>query len=158
MPRAISAPLKAGLLAGATAEGVIPLLTISHPDLAAPVRLSGDRVDTVSRGDTYTAFPFDLVVPDDRLQQLPRGELQISNVSREITAWLRSLVSPPDVTIELVRLDDPDSVEASWTGLRLQEPRWTTEHIACSLVGGDRATRRWPAGRFEPSGFPGLYA
>ena len=157
MPRAVSSTFKAGLLAGATAEGAIALLTITHASLPAPIRLSSDRVDTTSRGETYQAFPFELVLPDDREEQPPRAEMRFSNVSREITAWLRSLPTAPEITIELVRLDDPESVEASWSGLRLEEPRFTLTEVALTLSGGDKGTRRFPAGRFNPGNFPGLY-
>jgi hypothetical protein len=146
------------MLAGATEEGLIPLLVIEHEDLPAPVRLSGDRVDTVSRGQVYTAMPFELRLPDDIEGQARSAEITIVDVSREITAWLRQARSAPEVTIELVRLADPDSLEVSISGLRLQGPRWQPPEpvITAELVGGLAGDRRYPAGRFVPSRFPGL--
>jgi len=157
MSRQVSAGLKKGLLAGATEEGVIPLLTIEHATLAEPVRLSGDRVNTSSRGQTFIAFPFELDLPDDQERQAPRAELRVSNASREITQWLWEIPSAPTVTIELVRMDDPDTVEVAFDGLRMQEPVWNAAEISARLVGGDRGTRRFPNGRFDPTRFPGLF-
>lgn len=159
MARAVSAPVKAGMLAQATEEGLITLLEITHADLPAPVRLSTDRVDTVSNGATWIAFPFELVLPDEQEGRPPAGELRIANVSREITLWLRQLGSAPDCTIRLVRLDDPETVEAEFAGLRFQEPQWssTEPDIRIRLESAGRGAGRFPAGRFDPSGFPGLF-
>ncbi|MCB1833599.1 MAG: DUF1833 family protein [Geminicoccaceae bacterium] len=158
MPRQLDPAFRAGLLAQATSEGAIALVTISHAALGDPIRLSGDAVDTISRGETFIAFPFDLILPDDRDGGPPRAEFVIGNVDRSITALLRSISTPPEFLIELVRMDDPDSVQASWSRLKLTEPRWDLIKVTMTLVSGDRGTRRFPKDRFLPSAFPGLWS
>jgi hypothetical protein len=155
----LSAPVKAGMLAGITDEGLIPLIVIDHADWAAPIRLSGDRVDTVSRGETYTATPFELSLPDD-IDGRPRSaQLALVDLSRGLTAALRTARGAPTVAIELVRLADPDSLEASFSGLRIQEPAWASPEptITMRLVGGASGEERFPQARFVPSRWPGLF-
>ncbi len=157
MSRTLSSASLAAVLAQETAEVFIRLITIDHPDLAAPIRVSSDAVDTVSNGNTYTAFPFELQLPDDSGDRPQTARLTIDNVSREIVQAIRSIQSPPSVTIEIVRAADPDTIEVSYTGFALRNVRYDAMVVSGDLTVDDFTTEPYPAGRFVPSLFPALF-
>lgn len=69
-------------------EAPSTLLEITHSLLVTPVRLVNDNQDLVSNGNTFTALAFDITLPDDIAQQLPRARLSMDNVGRELTQWI----------------------------------------------------------------------
>lgn len=152
--------MRAALFAEETGETPIHLLTIEHPSFSAPERLCDDRVSHVSRGQTFTAFPFVVTLPDDVDDTAPLGQVQFDNISREITAWLRRVLEAPTVLIEVVLASDPDTVLLAYPRLRLGNVQWPagSATISASLTLEDVSQAAWPADTFNPSSHPGLFA
>lgn len=99
---------QAWLQARETSDPGLCLLTIYHPMLET-FRFVRNTVDVVSRGDTYTACPFDLDILNDN-DQPPRATLTFPNVDRTIGIKLAEIVGPPQITIEVAsfaRIDAP---------------------------------------------------
>lgn len=71
-------------------EAPLLLLEITHPGLASPLRVVNDTQDLVSNANTYTALPFRARLPDDLEQGLPRAELSIDNIGKELVQWLEA--------------------------------------------------------------------
>ena len=71
-------------------EAPLLLLEITHPGLASPLRVVNDTQDLVSNANTYTALPFHARLPDDLEQGLPRAELSIDNIGKELVQWLEA--------------------------------------------------------------------
>ncbi len=69
MAKTLSAAALAALYAEESGETLIILLTLTHPTWPTPIRVTSDSVDTSSRGLTFTAFPFDITLPNDDDQQ-----------------------------------------------------------------------------------------
>jgi len=53
MPRTLSSLALQGIYSQETGTAYIVLLTLSHPTLPAPIRVTSDAVITVSQGNTY---------------------------------------------------------------------------------------------------------
>lgn len=155
--RALSTALKAAITAQETGEALLPLLTISHPDLAVPLRLVRNQVDVTSRGETYTAFAFDVTLPDDVDDHPPRASLVIDNISLELVDLMRSLREPPEMLLELVFAGTPDTVEASWQAFLLDQPSWDAKTIEASLVLEETLLEEVPFHAFTPGFFPGVF-
>ena len=155
----ISPGVKAGMLDGITDEGIIPLLIITHPSWDDPIRLSIDKVDTLSRGNLYISKAFNFTLPDDLDGQPKSAQLVIEDIDRSITAKFRAATSAPKVVIELVNLKDPNVVEASFSALTIREPNWESPFpvISMRIIGGDSGEDRFPKSRFVPSLWPGLF-
>ena len=49
------------------------LLTLDHPDLDQPIRVTSDGVATISNGLLYDPFPFEIILPDDVEGRAPRA-------------------------------------------------------------------------------------
>lgn len=157
MSRALSPSMRRALHAAETEEAFLVLLTLSHADLATPLRVTSDAVATLSRGDSFTPFAFDLTLPDDLDGHAARAKLAIDNVDRQIVLAVRSLETPPDVLIEIVRAADPDTVEAKFVDFKLTQVTYDAQRVEGALTLEDFTAEPYPAATFSPSLFPGLF-
>ncbi len=132
------------------------LLTIDHDDIDPAIRVVNNNVDIVSNGDTYTAFPFEITLPDNLGDATPRAKLRIDNVSREIGQAIRLISTPADVTIQVVRQDALDTVEMTWPAMRLTNVRYTALTVEGDLEFENLTREPYPAHTFSPAEFPGL--
>jgi hypothetical protein len=110
-----------------------------------------------SQGEEFVALPFEISLPNEDEDTLPRARLTIDNVSREIIKAVRSINSPAQITIQVVLASDPDTVEAEITKFQL-----TNVTADALTVQGDLTTEQfdqepYPAGRFTGAGFPGMF-
>ena len=158
MPRTLSTAALNAAMAQETGEAYLVLLTVSHADLAAPIRASSDGVDTISRGETFTAFPFDITLPEDSETGPPRAQITIDNVSREIVTAVRLISSPADILIEIVLGSAPDTVEVSFEGFEVRNVGWTALTVTADLTVESWIGEPYPHQRFTPAGFPGLFS
>ena len=157
MPRVVSAPMRDAGYAQETGEAPLVLLTIDHPDLTAPIRVTSDAVDTISRLETYIAFPFRVTLPDDT-EEAARSRLEIDNVDRQIVAAVRAVSSPPSVTIEVVLASSPDLVEAGPFDFELEEARYDVLVVSGELAFEPILDLAVPGDVMSPGLFPGLFA
>lgn len=94
------------------ADGVLVLLEMSAPSFGATLRLVNDTRDWISNGQTYIGFPFRFKAPDDVAGVVPRAQLEIDNVGREMTADLEGL-QPNEIitaTVKIADKADPDTI------------------------------------------------
>ena len=157
MSRTLSLAMLVALFNQQTDDAIIPLLTIEHPGMEDTLRFALNGENITSRGEPYLAFPFDLVVPDDSPDRPPQANLTVSNIDRQMTAFLESSVIPPTVTIEIIMASAPDVVEAAWSGLTLRNVKYNVQSISGSLTYEKMATEGYPRGVFSPSYFPGMF-
>ncbi len=162
MSRTLTTAFRAALLAERAGDPILELCTITHPNLPT-LRFVRDRVDLVSRGETYLAFPFEITLPEDDEQNPPLARLRISNVSRQIVEGIRSVKRDERLqfTLEVVRAADPDTVEFSLPTMDLLNVQVTAMTITGDIGSRLARPRRWPGGvhsRFLPSTHPGVFA
>ncbi len=157
MSRNITLSTRQALYAPETSEAFLILLTLSHEALTEPLRVTSDAVITLSRGNSFVPFPFELSLPDDDDNRTPRAHLVIDNIDRQIVAAVRSLTSSPSVLIEIVRAAEPETVEAAFTDFRLTDVTYDSQVVAGNLTLEDFTTEPFPAASFSPSLFPGLF-
>lgn len=152
----ISAAGAAELAAQECASAWLVLLTLDHPELDQPIRVTSDAVATISNGLTFEPFPFEVTLPDDTEGRAPQAQLRIDNTSQEIIAALRGLTTPPTLKIEIVRSPDPDSVEREWSGLEWRSSQYDIGAIIGILSGDDLALEEFPYVTFDGR-FKGLW-
>src|SRR5512137_3023489 len=101
--RTLSSAAIAAAMAQETGTAWIVLLTLSHPTMAEPIRVSSDAVNTVSRGNTFIPFPFLVTLPDHNGEKIPAATLTIDNIDRAIVQSIRSIGNTPlSLLIEVV--------------------------------------------------------
>jgi len=157
MSRSLSAIARRAVTAQETGEVFLLLLTITHASMAAPIRVVNDLVNHTSNGDLYTAFPFQIQLPDEHEEQPPRMRLSIDNVDRTIVASLRRLTSPPTVQLDVCLASQPDVIEASFPGFLLQSVGYDHVVVEGDLTLDDIITEPFPEGSFTPQHFAGLF-
>lgn len=152
----ISAAGTAELAAQECGTAWTALLTISHPGLPAPLRVTSDGVITISNGNTFDPFPFELTLPDDSEGKIPRARLRIDNTTQQLIALLRGLLTPPALTVQLVRSAAPDVIEREWAGLEWQSSSYDVGAITGVLGFDDLASEEFPYETFDGR-FTGLW-
>ena len=157
MSRPVSAAARAALNAQQTAEAFITLLTIDHADLASPIRVCNDAVDTVSNGNTFVAFPFQLTLPTDADGVPVRAQLVIDNVDQQIVTAVRSIATAPTVLIQLVLASTPDTIEMAWPDFLLKDVSYDALIVSGQLTFERYEVEPYPARRMTPTNFPGMF-
>lgn len=157
MTRSLSSGALAAMHGRESSDGFLYLLTISHASLGSPLRYVRNNEDVVSRGNTFTAFPFDIALADERPDQAPEVQLVIDNVLREPMATLRGLTTPPTILIEVVTMNALDTVEISTPNLRLRNVRADALEVTGTISFEDFLEEPWPGYTFNPVDFPALF-
>ena len=151
-----SSTFKSAAFAQETAEVMLIALTITHADLAAPIRVVNNHANIVSNGNTYVGFPFEIDLPDVG-NQLPRVTLRIDNVDRQIVDSLRVISSPFDLKLEVLLASQPDTIEASFEGLKAISARYDALTVEAELGFEDVLSEPYPGDSFTPARNPGLF-
>lgn len=149
--------LRQSAFADATGDVWLVLLTISHPDLADDIRVVNNTEQITSNGQVFLSFPFEINLPDEKDDAPSRAKLTIDNVSREIGQTIREITTPPQITIEVIRAEDPEFIEVSWPNFWLRNVSFNANQVRGDLVLEDFTDEPYPAGTFVPSAFGGLF-
>ena len=137
-------------------DGLIVLITIDHKDLTEPVRLAWYPEQVISRGNTYSPFPFTSIELPKAGERNPRVRLVTGGPALDLVPYIRDLDDPLDVTIELVRINDPDTVEESFDNL-VSTQFTITDVISMDLRPADDLERSFPKDSIDPANFPGSH-
>lgn len=157
MSRQLSSNAMAEMTAQETGEVYAVLLTLDHDDLDAPIRVNNSGADITSNGENFIAFPFDIVLPDDPEGAAPRARLAIDNVDRQIISAVRGLSSAPTILMQVIRVSDPDVIEAEWPDFKMTNISYDAKTVQGDLTIEEFTTEPYPASVFSPSLFPGLF-
>lgn len=140
-----------------TEQALLTLLTLRDPDGNVLQRLANDLVSHQSRGQTYRAYPFAIVLPEDSDDRAGTASLTIDNVSQEITRAIRATREPPEVTIELVWSGTPDLVEKTLDFLVLTDASYDAMSVSFTLEALDLLAQPWTTARYDPVAFPDIF-
>jgi hypothetical protein len=105
----------------------------------------------------FLPYPFDLTEPDDVTDEIPQVQITIDNVDRSIVNMLRSLSSPPTVTLEVVLASSPNHVEHGPFTLHLRKADYDALVVNGTLDFGDELETAFPAHTMTPTTCPGLF-
>jgi len=147
-------------------EAEIALVTITHPDLDAPLRFSSDpterlssdplRYGTTSRKQVFDFLPMSTIIPDDRKSSPPRTSLVLENIDADLAAISRSFVDPPSVDVELVMVSDPEFLVQAYRGLRIVRSSYDEQSVTFDLAREPYTSEPF-GGRQTKDKFPGLH-
>lgn len=155
--RSLSSTAKAGVFAQETEQVYLVLLEIAHSSLGTPIRVVNNYADVVSNGVTYSAFPFEISLPDDTDEKMPNVMLSIDNVDRVIVNAIRSITGPPTITISVVLASSPSTIEAGPYSMTLREASYDAATVTGSLAVEDMLNEPYPSDLMTPANFPGLF-
>lgn len=164
--RTLSNAAKAALYAQSTDEAFIILVTINHSTFTDPVRVASDPLEllpvagvrgVVSRGEEFVFLPFNIELPAQDDSGVAKARLSVDNISREIVAAVRTATSALSINIEIVLASDPDTVEVSIEDFRLDRVTYDALTVSGDISVEYFDLEPFPARRFTPSDFPGLF-
>ena len=130
MPRVFTTAGTASINAQSTDEVWLTLLTIDSDELAAPLRFVNNNESLSSRGNVYMAFPFDIEFPGQDEENPGEARLVIDNIDGSIVNFIRNIVTPPAVTIEVVLASTPNSVEAAFANMTLRNVSYDAKTVS----------------------------
>lgn len=151
----ISNNLKRAVL-GITSDQVLITLLTFQGDGFTTFRVCDNDTDIVSRSNTFTAFPFEIVWPGDR-EDAPASTIRIANVSKQIGQAIDAATGEVFVTIEAILASDPDTVEKTFYGMNLRTARRDALVVEGDLGYSPFASEPWPKVRATPGRLPGLF-
>ena len=171
MSNLISLDFRKSAYAQETGRVLIALITLTHPDLEDPIRISTDPTQrleeyttdldvvygTISRGENYIFLPVRIGLPSDTDEGPGEMTLEIDNVHRQYTQTIREIFTPPTVNVELVMDNALDTVEAQWPEFLLTNIKYDATIITGTLKLETLEREPFPAGTFSPAYFPGLF-
>ena len=155
MSRDTSLTFRESVYSSSTNEAFIVLIDIQYD--STHIRLSSDNVDTVSNGNTFTAYPFEISLPSDPDESITRGSITIDNIDRSIVEAVRSATEAPDITIQIVLASDPDTIEAEFSGFKLSNVRYNALTVTADISIESFVHEPFPGDHFLPSTFPSLF-
>lgn len=141
------------------ADGEVPLwlLTVTHAQLVDPIRVVLNTKQITSRGNIFLPFPFSLTLPEEREEQAPQAKLVIDGVDRTIVQVLRTIATPPLVTMEFVLASSPDIVELNFPPMRWKGIAYNVTTVEGILEGPRIFFSRFPKEVYSPTTTPGVF-
>lgn len=134
------------------------LLTVNHADLAEPLRFTNNTDNIESNGDLYQAWPFDISLPDQGDDKIPRAQIVFDAADNNMVSVLRSLESQPSISIAIVDVDDPGTIEKSFSNMMVVSQAYTSDYSVSLTLGMlDLTQERAQNLRFDKVRFPGLF-
>ena len=157
MPRTLSDRMRQALQAQETDEVISILLTLTHPNFAAPIRVTDNGEDLTSNGDVYTSFPFQVTTPGDS-ETATTVRLSIDGTDRRIIQEIRGTnYEPIKVDLCVVLAATPDLIEIGPYSFTLRNINYTATTVDGDLQFEDILNEPYPADSFTPSRFPGCF-
>lgn len=115
-------------------DAALVLLTVEAADGSGISYFVNNNEDIVSRGITFMAYAFEIVLPDDTSDETSMVQLAIDNVDRRITDFLRQLLEPPKFKLEIIWSSQPDVVERTVDFLTLRDVEYDAMTVSGKLV------------------------
>lgn len=149
-----------------TGEVLIALITITADNLTQPIYVASDAYEmlpvagvygVVSRGQEYIYLPFSMETPRDDSTGLVNAKIQITNVSRDIIAAVRTAQRGIRMKFEMVISSDVDYVEDSFDGLELVDVSYNALMIEGNLNVDYFSREPFQSASYTPGNTPGLF-
>lgn len=166
MSRTISAAALAAMFQQETNMEYVLILQLDHDLLSTgPIRVAHSRTSiytTACSSSTeqqeFVGFPFELSMPTEHEDEMPRSSLTIGNVDRRIVQAARTVNSPLDATLHVLSGTSTDfTVEAGPWVYKLREVEYDAMTVTGDLRFEDWLNEPSPADTFTPSKTPGLF-
>lgn len=156
--RTYTSAARQNLLATSADEPFLILLEITHSALVTPVRIVNDVQNIVVGGNTFTAMPFRVTLPDDVKGQIPQAKLEVDNIGRELTQWLEVSGGGQGAKCKIMQVmrSDPNTIEFSIT-LDLTNLSITNEVVSGQLGFVNTLGQVSTTVTFTPATAPGLW-
>lgn len=158
MPRNLSEAARRNLNATSATEPLLTLLEITHPDLAAPVRVVNDVQDITVAGSVFIACAFNLQLPEESDGRVPQAQLTVDNVGRELVQWIELSRGGIDAQCRILQLlrSQPTVIEYDIT-LDMSGIEVSQTAVTATLGYVDFLSKQAVAISYRPETAPGCF-
>ena len=159
MSRSVPTAVVSAINAQTTSSVFLVLMDIVHPSFTT-VRIVNNTENITSNGKTYTAFPFNVILPPDTEEFQPKLQVGVVNVTRLLIDEVRTIAGSDQratATITVIEASDPDTALATYSNFEVVNLRYDANEMSFDLIIDTFLTEPFPAGSFTPSTFPGLF-
>lgn len=152
-------------------EVAAALLTITHANLAAPIRIVNAAIERISEdprrygvisgGQTFEYLPFEFAPPEEGDGADGSTAFTVPNLSTDgalkLAAEFRLLTSPASVEATVIMTPDVDLPVMSFNAWEIHVTNATDEEITATLVADGLTQEPAPTGRYDRRQFPGMF-
>jgi hypothetical protein len=149
--------MRASMFAGETSERYLVLLVVDHPDMAVPLYFVNNYADVTSNAILYTAIGFDISLPADTDEELPRVKLTIDNVGRTLVPTISQYSDGLTITMSVILASAVNTVEVGPYTMTVQSISFDAQSVVLDLGFCTFLDESFPAHSFTPMDFPGLF-
>lgn len=166
MTNNVSTAFKEVAFAQETEVAVITLLTMTVGSTVirvcdTPIEqfsdLGENAYGVTSNGERYIFLPFNITLPQDDKTGVVTAKLEIDNIDRQIVESARSTDTAINVGIQVVLSNALNTPELEFNDFKLTNVKYNGFTVSGNLSVDYLGLEPFPAGRFTPSGFPGLF-
>lgn len=136
------------------------LVTLTHPDFAATIRLAWNTEDIVSRSNLYTATKMRMALPGQSENAPATNFVQIDDVDRAVLLEMRSLDllnGRPQALGELVLASAPDVVQRETGSQFIAEITSDEDSLGASVREEETIRVAFPGVLITPQSVPGSF-
>jgi hypothetical protein len=145
------------VLSPETGRVFLHLLTIETSG-GAVLRFTDNTQNVVSRGETFAAAAFTIILPEQGSDGPRPCKLAIDNTDLSIFTTIKTAVGQTiTITICVVMADTPDVYERGPLNYRLRNVRATKETVEGEVYDFYIADRKFPKDTYSPEDFEGMY-
>jgi hypothetical protein len=145
------------VLAPETGQVFLHLLTIETSG-GAVLRFTDNTQDVVSRGETFTASAFTVILPEQGSDGPRPCRLAIDNTDLSIFTTIKLAAGQTiGITVCVIMAGTPDVWERGPLKYRLRNVRATKETIEGEVYDFYIADRKFPKDTYSPEDFEGMY-
>lgn len=152
----ISQELKEQLFGQESNDPFLMLVTLESDDFDT-LHFVNNTEDIVSRGNTFIAFPMQIVLPTDDGNTVREVSISFDNTNLEIMNQIRSTINPISCKVEAVLYSDPDTVQYSIEELKIRDIAYNATSLEGRLYLDDFLNTEITSERYTPSLYPGVY-
>lgn len=137
-------------------EAYVALVTIEHPAIDPPIRATTNSSNLISNGETFLASRINLSLPTDKADG-QNAQITVANVDRRIGLAAELMVTPAQVTFQVVNAEDPDTVEIDYPPLRLTSITANAMSVSGELTVPLNPQNAYPRTRATKTLTPAIY-
>lgn len=148
------------MMAQTTNEVFLSFMRVEHPSLSAPILLVCNYEPIVRHDGTYQPFAFNAPSPAQVEDgKVPQTQITIDNTDLSVQQAMRTLRSPPTVTLFTALASSPDVVEEGPYVFQLAGVDCDENQITGTLsYDASVFDQNMPAQIYSPVNSPGLFA
>lgn len=134
------------------------LCTITAEGLPEPIRVTNLDGGLTSRGVDYEYYPFSFSLPGaSESEQIRECQLEIYNRDQRISNAIRTSTGKPRVTVEYVKVSNPDYVELALTDAEVYDVEIDDPRITATIRSKSFALEPACKARYVAARTPGLF-